>query len=499
MHLHAKTPPAVQSTPVCRLQGNGGAVGGGGGGGGGLFTEDEDTEEEDEEEGSFTRGALEWEREAETEAEEVEHGGDAFCSSGGVLAMEVDCDMLSPLICKDNRLGGLEGDFEGVRDEGLDWLGHSSERNEGSGVLQLLSTVWESGDDSLVSRDGGKDNGDVCGGEEDGGSTLADEEVEDDEEDDGVGPGRAEGGLDGLDPTPTNGCISDDTPTQPSPTVLQLLLAFLASLSSTVSPFSLGFLPGLLLRFAASDDVGEEADEDVDVAELGLAFFDFSPPGLVEEGGPRMLRCFPVLLKSLLLPGRAKVSEQGLRKGDRLSLSRRNTTAIDPPTTDGPEAPLTTPLGPRRSMPNFPGFPVVLLTPSRTRTDTLDCSLPFLLLPPSFLDLPERPASFFPALSLPVFRPRLVADEDAVGWRDVLLPEEAERGGERDDRRLLLLAFGLWEDEEEVDSDSPAFLPDLDFFFILCRLTLGATDLILGLSIGASRGGGSNGESSSEG
>lgn len=57
--VNAKTPPAVQSTPVCRLQGNGGADGGGGGGGGGLLTEDEDTEEEEDEEGSFAKGALE--------------------------------------------------------------------------------------------------------------------------------------------------------------------------------------------------------------------------------------------------------------------------------------------------------------------------------------------------------------------------------------------------------------------------------------------------------
>lgn len=255
----------------------------------------------------------------------------------------------------------------------------------------------------------------MCGGEEDGGRILADEELEDDEEDEGVGPGRAEGGLDGLDPTPTNGCISVDTPAQPPPTVLQLLLAPLESLPSTVSSFSLSFFPGLLLRFATNEEVGEEADEDVDVAELGLAFFDFSPLEFVDDGGPRMLRCFPVLLGSLPLPGRASVSEQGLRNGDRLSLSRRNTTAIDPPTTEGPEAPLTTPEGPRRSRPNFPEFPVVLLTPSRTKTDTLDWSLPFLLLPLSFLALPERPASVFPTFSLPVFRPRLVLDENAVG------------------------------------------------------------------------------------
>lgn len=281
----------------------------------------------------------------------------------------------------------------------------------------------------------------MCGGEEDGGSKLADEEAEDEEEDDGVGPGRAEGGLDGLDPAPTSGCISPDTPIHSPTTVLQLLLEFLASLPSTVSPFSLGFFPGLLLRFAAKDDVGEEADEDVDVAELGLFFFDLSPPWLVKEEGLRMLRCFPVLFGSLTLPGRGRVSEQGLRKGDRLSLSLRNTTAIDPPTTDDPEGPPTTPpLGPRRSMPNFPEFPVVLLTPSRTRTDTLDWSLPFLLLPPSFLDLPERSASI---LSLPVFRPRLVVDEDAVGRREVVLPDDAERGGERDDKRFFLLDFGL--------------------------------------------------------
>lgn len=253
----------------------------------------------------------------------------------------------------------------------------------------------------------------MCSGEEDGGRILADEEVEDDEEEEGVGPGRAEGGLDGLDSTPTKGCISVATPGQTPPTVPQLLLTPLESLPSALIPFSLGFFPGLLLRFAASEEVGEEADEDV--AELGLAFFDLSPLGFVDDGGPSMLRCFPVLLWSLPLPGRASVSEHGLRNGDRLSLSRRKTTAIDPPTTEGPEAPLTTPPGPRISRPSFPEFPVVLLTPSRTRTETLDWSLPFLVPPLSFLDLPERLASFFPIFSLPVFRPRLVVDEDAVG------------------------------------------------------------------------------------
>lgn len=32
----------------------------------------------------------------------------------------MDWDMVSPLICEDSRLGGLAGDFEGVRDEALD-------------------------------------------------------------------------------------------------------------------------------------------------------------------------------------------------------------------------------------------------------------------------------------------------------------------------------------------------------------------------------------------
>lgn len=41
--VKASTPPAVQSTPVCRLQGRGGATGGGGGGGGLLV--DDETEE----------------------------------------------------------------------------------------------------------------------------------------------------------------------------------------------------------------------------------------------------------------------------------------------------------------------------------------------------------------------------------------------------------------------------------------------------------------------
>lgn len=57
-----------------------------------------------------------------------------------------------------------------------------------------------------MSRDGGKDNGGVCGGEEDGGRTLVDEDDDDEEEEDeGVGPGCVEGGLDGFGPIPLKG------------------------------------------------------------------------------------------------------------------------------------------------------------------------------------------------------------------------------------------------------------------------------------------------------
>ena len=221
-----------------------------------------------------------------------------------------------------------------------------------------------------------------------------------------------------------------------------LLLELLVSGPSIARPFSRGFFPGLRLRLAAEDDVGEDADDDVEVVELGLAFLDLSPAGLAEESGARVLRCLLVLLRSLALPGKDSGSEQGFRNGDRLSLSRRNTTAIDPPTTEGPAAPPTTPPGPRRSIPSLLEFPVVLLTPSRTSTDTLDWSLAFLLPPPSFLDLPERPDSFLPPFSFPALR-LLAVDEDAAGGRVVVLPEEADRGGESEGRRFLLFALGL--------------------------------------------------------
>lgn len=186
--------------------------------------------------------------------------------------------------------------------------------------------------------------------------------------------------------------------------------------------------------------MGEDADDDVEVVELGLTFFDLNPAGFVEGMDERVFRCLPVLFKSLTLPGRESGSEQGFRNGDRLSLSRRKTTAIDPPTTDGP----VVPLDPSRSIPSLPEFPVVLLTPSRTSTETLDCSLPFLLLPPGFLDLPERPNSFLLGLSFPVFRTLLAEGEEAVRGREAVLTEDAERGEDSEGKRLLLLlALGL--------------------------------------------------------
>lgn len=109
--------------------------------------------------------------------------------------------------------------------------------------------------------------------------------------------------------------------------------------------------------------------------ELGFVFLDFSPAGLAkDDGGTDMLLRFPMLARSLLRPLSDSGSEHGLRNGDLLSLSLQNTTAIDPPTTEPPAPPPAPPV-PRRSMPSFPEpteVPVVLLTPSRTSTDTLD-------------------------------------------------------------------------------------------------------------------------------
>lgn len=115
----------------------GAAAGGGGGGGGGLLADEEDTEEE--EEGSDEdRGR---ERDVRPQpAEEDEQGGEArdlgASSGGGGLAVGVDRVMLRPAPWGVDKLDGLD-----AGSVGLVCVGQSSARKEGSGVLQLLSTV----------------------------------------------------------------------------------------------------------------------------------------------------------------------------------------------------------------------------------------------------------------------------------------------------------------------------------------------------------------------
>lgn len=214
----------------------------------------------------------------------------------------------------------------------------------------------------------------MWGGEEEGGSTLVEEEEEEEEEEEqGAGPAWPVCGLTDLLPSPTADCASKEGPLQLSDG------AFVWPPSSATDPeappFSLVFFARRRRRLVAIDDEGEEAEEEVDVMELGLVFLDFSPAGLVKDdgGGARLLR-LPMAPRSLLRLPSDRGSEQGLRNGDLLSLSLQKTTAIEPPTTE-PAAPPPVPPGPRRSMPNFPEpteAPVVLLTPSRTSTDTLD-------------------------------------------------------------------------------------------------------------------------------
>lgn len=122
--VNARTPPVVQSTPVCRLHGRAGPVGGGGGGGG-LVLEEEDTEDEDGSEEDRGR-----DREDEQGGDEMDLGGS---SGGGGL---VGVDMLWPAPWDADRLDGLDGGRAG-----LVCVGQSSAKKEGSGVLQLLSTV----------------------------------------------------------------------------------------------------------------------------------------------------------------------------------------------------------------------------------------------------------------------------------------------------------------------------------------------------------------------
>lgn len=222
---------------------------------------------------------------------------------------------------------------------------------------------------------------------------------------------------------------------------------------SSVDPetpaLTLVFLAGRRHRLAVSTKEEEEAEEEVDVMELGLVFLDLSPPaGLANDG------------RGAASLAEASGSEQGFRNGDLLSLSLQKTTAMESPTTEDPGGPAE----PRRSRPGLP--PVVLLTPSRTRTDTLDCNLPLRLLPSSFLDLPERLGSFLLLLSCSLFflvflllfsevrpeRPGTDADPD------VTFSEE----------RCLVL--DLLEDKDDVSYWSASF----SFFFWWRRVAFGA-------------------------
>lgn len=192
-------------------------------------------------------------------------------------------------------------------------------------------------------------------------------------------------------------------PPQPSEAALDWLPSQAGG--AAAPPFLPVFLARRRRRLVARDEEGEDAEEEVDVMELGFVFLAFSPADPAKEdgggGAARPLR-FP----------NDSGSEHGFRNGERLSLSLQKTTAMEPPTTGPPAAPPAPP-GPRRSMLSFPEptlVPVVLLTPSRTRTDTLDCSFPFL----SFLDFPDRIRSFllllFRTFSFPTFL-TLFADE----------------------------------------------------------------------------------------
>lgn len=110
--VNARTPPVVQSTPVCKLHGRAGAAGGGGGGG--LLADEEDTEEE---EGSDEdRGR---EREVRLHpVEDDEQGGEAWdlgaSSGGGGLAVGVDKVMLRLAPWGVDRLDGLEAGSVGL-------------------------------------------------------------------------------------------------------------------------------------------------------------------------------------------------------------------------------------------------------------------------------------------------------------------------------------------------------------------------------------------------
>lgn len=323
------------------------------------------------------------------------------------------------------------------------------------------------------------------GGEDKGGSALTEEDEA--EEEQGAGPAWLVWGLTDFRPSPATDWTSKEAPLQ----VSVLVFVWLASAATdpVASLFSLFFLPVRRRPLLTEEDEGEEAKEDVDVMELCFVFLGFNLAGLLSKEGVASRFRFSMLARSLLRLPSDRGSEQGLRNGDLLSLSLQKTTAIEPPTTELPDPPLVPP-GPRRSMPIFPeptDGPVVLLTPSLTKTDTFDCSL--LFLPPSFFNLPERTKPFLLPLSLsfslPIFlllfaNPR---PEETVAEPVVTISEEVhllfDRGGEE-------------------DSDWPFFLSGCGFFFTWCCTVFGFV-FVLGLGTGGSGGRGAGGVSSKDG
>lgn len=359
-----------------------------------------------------------------------------------------------------------------------DVVGPSSGRKMGSGVLQLLSTVCESGVDSLVSLKMRELRGGVQGGDEGGGAQVEDDEVDD--EDDGIRAGGSGGGLEGLELLEVLDGMSSPDKTQLPPSTEEAAVAP----STTFKTLRFCFLPNLLLPLVNKREEGEEAaEEEVEVVELGLTFFDLRTDACEGEAD-KCIRAlvFWALPKSLFLAESETGSELGLRKGDRLSLSLRKTTAIDPPTS----VPLLAPPWPGRSIvlattPNLLELipPVVLLTPSRTSTDTLDCSFPFrepLLI---FFNLPGRTLSFFPTFSFSFTT--FLAFFVALGTGSVRAgtkgSDESERGGG-------LFSASCW----SKGSTAVVFLPARDLFLPWDNFSLG---LVLVLGFGVTGGGGS--------
>ena len=103
-NLRAKTPPVVQSTPVCRLQGRAVAARGAGGGGG-LLADEEDTE--DKVEGSTEDRGTEREARLQLADEDGEARDFGVSSGGGGLAAGVDKALPRLAPWEVGRLDGL--------------------------------------------------------------------------------------------------------------------------------------------------------------------------------------------------------------------------------------------------------------------------------------------------------------------------------------------------------------------------------------------------------